>query len=104
MYSLEESHLGGKGTDLVKRTSVNTLALKQPAAHDLFLHLVDQLGHLYRQVGIFLAELFKYCVLDRNHSFVADVLVVGVERVHQISLAEGKDLIEHIVVKLAGRI
>ena len=104
VHSLEESHLGGKGSYLVEGTTVNALALKQPATDDLLLHLIDQFGHLGGEIGIFLAKFFDDRVLDREHSLVTDILVVGIESVHEIRLAEGKDLIEHIVIKLAGRI
>ena len=104
MYSLEESHLGGKGSYLIQGTTVNALAVKQPAADDLLLHLIDQFGHLSGEIGIFLTEFLHDSVLDGEHSLVADVLIVCIEGVHKISLAECEDLIEHIMIQLAGRI
>ena len=80
------------------------MILEEPAADDLLLNLIDKLGVYYLEIRVFFAELSHDRVLNRNHSRVADILVVGVESVHDVLLAESENLVEHIVIKLSGRI
>ena len=102
MSSRQEADLCGERTDLIHAAAVDALViLEQPAADDLLLNFVDELGVNDLEVGVFLAEGRHDGVLNREHTLVADVLVVGVERVHDVLLAEREDLVEHIVVKLA---
>ena len=100
--SLEKTDFSCKRSDLVKRTTVNTLFInKQPAANDLLLKLVHKFGKDSFDIGIFFRELLDDCVLNRLHSCVADVFVVSVKCEHKVFFAESEYLVEHIMIKLA---
>ena len=103
VYAVDEADLCCQRADLVEASAVHALAVfEQPAADNLLLHLVDQLAHDGGDVGVLLGEVLDDRVLDRHHARVAHVFVVGVERGHEVLLAEGEDLVKHIVIQLAG--
>ena len=103
MYSRDKSYLSGKGTDLVHTSTVNALLVnKEPAANDLLLYLVDELGKDYLDILVLFLEGSNDIVHDGLHLCVSDVLVIGVKSLHNTALAVCEDLIEHIVIKLAG--
>ena len=103
VHTGEKPDLGAKGSDLIHASAVHTLFVnQQPAAHDLLLHLVKQFFHLPRQARIFFGEFLHDGVIDGRHAGVTYRLVIGVQRVHQVFLAERKHLVKHIVIQLAG--
>ena len=99
----QNADLGAQGTDGVHGTAVHALLVhQQPAADDLLLDLVDQLLHDGRDLGVLGLELSDDGILNGNHAGVADVLIIGVQSGHDVLLAEGEDLVEHIVIQIAG--
>ena len=80
MNPRDQADLGRKRADFIELSAVNPLAVvKQPAADDKFLQLIDGLVELIGEVGIFRFELLMNIRLDWLETLLADILVVGVE-------------------------
>ena len=100
MYSGKYADLGSKGSYLIKRSAVNTLALVKPVSYNLLLELVDALVYHSALLGIFGVESLMNSVLDGLEPCFSDVLVVGVKSYLYILGGHSFNRLEQAVVDL----
>ena len=101
----KQRYFGSEWADFVHAAAVDAFFVdQQPAADNLLLNLINYLGQLHRQVGIFLAEFLKDAVDNWQHSLFPHVFVVGIKGEHHVLLAEAENFLEHLGVQLAGGI
>ena len=99
VYARQHADLGVQRANIVRTAAVHALALKQPLLDDLLLHLVE--AHVDLDVpvlGVLFAELLLE-VHDRlGDARLADVLVVGVERVGDLVQTVLAQVVKHFMV------
>ena len=101
----KNGNLACERTDLIHSSAVYTLFVnKEPTTDNLFLNLIDKFGKNNGEIRIFFGELFEDVVLNGLHLCVTNGLVIRVKSFHNGFFTIVENLIEHIVIKLAGRI
>ena len=101
----KNADLACERTNLIHSSAVYTFFVnKEPTTNDLLLNFVDEFGKNCGKIRIFFGELFKDVVLNGLHLCVTNGFVIRIESFHNCFFAIVEDLIEHIVIKLAGRI
>lgn len=99
----QEADLGGEGPHVVDAAAIHPLAvIQQPAAHDIFLQLIEAFLELACLLGIHVVEFFVHRRVDRAEPFVPDPLVVGVQGGADILDGEILDRLVHLRIRIVG--
>ena len=76
----QDADLGGQGPDLVDAAAVHPLAvIQQPAAHHVFLQLIEAFLDFVDGLGIHIVELLMHLGVHRAQTLVPHALVVGIQ-------------------------
>lgn len=95
--SVKQVDFSRKRANLIDASAVNALAVvKQPAAHDELLGLVEAVVDLLYLVGINLVELLMNLLIDGLEALVTDALVIGVKSDADIVNGEILDSLVHL--------
>ena len=101
----QQADFRGQRAHLVHAAAVHALLIvEQPAAHDVFLRLVEALVDLGLLVGVKLGKVLVHFFIDGLEALVAHVLVVRVERGLDVLERVGAHGVLHLVAGVHGRI
>ena len=101
--SRQHADFSSQRTDLVHLSAVNALVVvEQPAAYYELLELVYSLVDHSDLLWVNFIELCVDIVNDGLQALLADILVVGVQRVSDTLDSEIRDSVEHIMVNFLG--
>ncbi len=99
MAAGKKTNLSRQRADLVHAASVNTaLLIKQPAADNELLQLIQAFAECRFAVWIYILEMLGNLRLNDLESFFTDRLVIGVKRVLDIFRSKLFKRFKHVVV------
>ena len=94
----QDADLGVERTNLVHLAAVDALAGEQPLLDDLLLHLVQTDLDMHVEVLVLVGKLLCEIAAGSGQALLADVLVVGIQRVFDLIHAIGAQIVEQLMV------